>query len=280
MWQLSPTGEQTPLPFTSVDMAEFGPYNFTVSAEGGKIAWSRAVVSTEADPPLYRSDLWVAGMDGSNQIALLEGVEQPLSYVEPIRFSADQSTLYYALQPDGLGGAMFSFSGRYNSVYSLPVSGGEPRPIFACPEGQAICIGDISPDGVLAYVQAGQGVTVLGSDGQPLVTITSPATDFIGSPVFGPSGNLAFVSATLAQANEQELPRPNPGVISLVTPPYTGEVKTLVSDNSVTMAWEWLDENRLLYGTMDEAANLGTAVVTLEGQTRSLSPNFALAVLR
>lgn len=280
VWQLSPTGAQTPLPFTSVDMAEFGPYNFTVSADGGKIAWSRAVISAGADPPLYRSDLRVAGMDGSNQIVLLEGVEQPLSYIEPIRFSADQGTLYYAVQPDGLGGAMFSFSGRYNSVYSLPVNGGEPRPIFTCPEDQAICVGDVSSDGVLAYVQTGQGVTVLGSDGQPLAAITPPATDFIGSPVFGPTGNLAFVSATLVQANEQELPRPNPGAISLVTPPYTGEVKTLVSDNSVTMAWEWLDENRLLYGTMDEAANLGTAVVTLDGQTRSLSPNFALAVLR
>lgn len=280
VWQLSPSGEETPLSFTSVDMAEFGPYNFIVSADGSKIAWSRALISTEADPPLYRSDLWVAGIDGSNQVALLEGVEQALSYVEPIRFSADQSSLYYAVQPDGLGGAMFSFSGRYNSVYTVPVSGGEPRSIFTCPEDQAICIGDVSAEGVLAYVQPGQGVTLLGSDGQTLATLTPPATDFIGSPVFGPTGNLAFVSATLEQANEEELPRPNPGFISLVTPPYTGEVKTLVSDNSVTTTWEWLDENRLLYGAMDEAANLGTAIVFLDGQTRSLSSNFALAVLR
>lgn len=280
VWQLSPNGEETPLAFTAVDMAEFGPYNFIVSADGSKIAWSRAVISTEADPPLYRSDLWVAGMDGSNQVALLTGAEQALSYVEPIRFSADQSSLYYAVQPDGLGGAMFSFSGRYNSVYAVPVSGGQPRSIFTCPEDQAICVGDVSSDGTLAYVQPGQGVTVLSSDGQTLATLTPPATDFIGSPVFGPTGNLAFVSATLAQANEEELPRPSPGFISLVTPPYTGEVKTLVSDNSVTTTWEWLDENRLLYGAMDEAANLGTAVVTLDSQTRSLSPNFALAVLR
>jgi hypothetical protein len=48
----------------------------------------------------------------------------------------------------------------------------------------------------------------------------------------------------------------------------------------VTTTWEWLDENRLLYGAMDEAANIGTALVTLDGQSSNLSPNFALTVLR
>lgn len=281
VWQLTPAGQQTPLAFTTVKMEEFGPYNFTVSDGGSKIAWARAVINMESDPPIYRNDLWAANIDGSGQTTLLDQMEQEHSYVEPVRFSSDQNTLYYAFQLDGVGGMLFSFSGRYHSMVAVPAGGGEPRVLFTCPEGQPICIGDITPDGsALAYVQSGQGVIVLGGDGQPIATVTPPVTEFIGSPVFGPTGNLAFVSANLAQSDEQAVPRPNPGTISLVTPPYTGEVKTLLSDNTVTTTWEWLDENRLLYGTMDEAANVGTAVVTLDGQASSLSPNFALAVLR
>jgi hypothetical protein len=281
VWQLTPAGQQMPLLFTTVDMEEFGPFNFTVSADGSKIAWARAVINMESDPPVYRNDLWVANIDGSGQVTLLDQAEQERSYVEPVRFSPDLNTLYYALQLDGLGGMLFSFAGRYNSVLAVPVSGGEPRVLFTCPEDQPICIGDIALDGsALAYVQPGQGVVVLGSDGQPIATVTPPVTGYIGSPVFGPTGNLAFVSATLAQSDEQATPRPNPGAINLVAPPYTGEVKTILSDNTVIMAWEWLDENRLLYGAMDEAANIGTALVTLDGQSSNLSPNFALTVLR
>lgn len=281
VWQLTPAGQQTPLLFTAVNMEEFGPFNFTVSGDGSKIAWARTVINMESEPPVYRSDLWIANIDGSGQVTLLDQAEQEGSYVEPVRFSLDQNTLYYALQPDGLGGMVFSFTGRYNSLLAVPASGGESRLLFTCPEDQLICIGDISPDGsALAYVQTGQGVVVLGGDAQPIAMVTPPLTGYIGSPIFGPTGNLAFVSATLAQSDEQAMPRPNPGAIHLVAPPYTGEVKTILSDNTVTTAWEWLDENRLLYGAMDEAANIGTALISLDGQSSNLSPNFALTVLR
>jgi hypothetical protein len=281
VWQLTPAGQQTPLLFTTVSMEEFGPFNFTVSTDGSKIAWARAVINMESDPPIYRNDLWVANIDGSGQVTVLDQMELERSYVEPVRFSPDLSTLYYALQLDGLGGMLFSFAGRYNSMLAVPASGGESRVLFTCPEDQPICIGDIAPDGsALAYVQPGQGVVVLGSDGQPIATVTPPVTDYIGSPIFGPTGNLAFVSATLVQSDEEAMPRPNPGAINLVAPPYTGEVKTILSDNTVTTTWEWLDENRLIYGAMDEAANIGTALVTLDGQSSNLSPNFALTVLR
>jgi hypothetical protein len=123
-------------------------------------------------------------------------------------------------------------------------------------------------------------VVVLGSDGQIISTLTWPATDYIGSPVFGPGGNLAFVSATLTQAGEQALPRPNPGAISLAAPPYTGEIQTVLSDNRTVTAWEWLDENRLIYGVMAENGNIGAALITLDGQQFDLSPGPALAVLR
>jgi len=167
-------------------------------------------------------------------------------------------------------------------MYRLSLSGGEePHLIFACPEDEnEVCIGDIAPDGsALAYVQPGQGMVVLGSDGHLMATLTPPATDYVGSPVFGPTGNLAFASATLVQA-ERGWPQPNPGIISFVEPPYTGELKTLVSDNSVTTAWEWLDENRLIYGAIDENGTMGTAIITVDGQPVKLSLTFALGVLR
>lgn len=281
VWRLSPSGEQAPLPFTSVSLAEFGPFSFAVSGDGHKIAWAWAVPNFGVDPPLYQNELRVANSDGSNQVALLNQWAQERSYVEPVRFSPDQSTLFYAVQPDGLGGGIFSFNGRYNSLYSLPTAGGEPGLIFACPPENLICIGDISADGqALAYVQPGQGVVVLGSDGRPLSTLTPPSTDYIGSPIFGPTGNLAFVSASLIQASEQDLPRPNPGTISLVSPPYTGQPQTLFSDNRVTAAWEWLDENRLIYGAMADNGNIDTGLVIIDGRQLELSPGPAIAILR
>ncbi len=281
LWQLTPTGEQKPLPFTQVDMAEFGPYNFAVSSDGQKVAWARAIPNLEVDPPLYRNDLWVANLDGSNQAQLLNQAEYERRYVEPVAFSPDKNSLFYTSQPDGLGGTIFSFGGRYDNLYNLSTSGGDPRLIYACPPENAICIGDITPDGAaLAYVQPGQGVAVIDLNGQPLGNIAAPNTGFIGSPVFGPTGQLAFVSAVLTEGSEQEMPRPNPGAISLVAPPYTAQPQTLLSDNSVTTVWDWVDDNRLIYGALDQESNVGTALLGLDGQTMTLSPNFAVAVLR
>jgi hypothetical protein len=94
VWQLDPSGEQLPLPFTTVNMEVFGPFNFTVSADGSKIAWARAVPGSEGNSPLYRNDLWAANIDGSAQVKLLDQVAYELSYVEPVRFATDQSILF------------------------------------------------------------------------------------------------------------------------------------------------------------------------------------------
>lgn len=286
IWQLSRTGESRPLEFTATTMEQFGPFNFTVSADGSRIAWAWAVVDIEADPenPPYYNNLRAAHIDGSNLVTLLEQAENnERRYLEPVRFSADNTHLYYAMQPDGLGGMIFSFSGRYDSMYRLPLRGGEAELILACPgDQQSICIGDISADGnYLAVARYGEGgVQVLDGSGSPVSTLTPPATDYVGWPVFSPAGQLAFVSAVLAQDNDQAPPRPNPGYISLVASPYTGQPETVYSDNGVTTVWEWLDDTRLIYGAMDEEGNIGTAVISVDGQQTVLSPNYALAVLR
>jgi hypothetical protein len=282
VWQIAETGQQQPLSFTAVAMEQLSPYSFAVSADGRMIAWATASPLPNTNPPTFSNNLWLAYLDGSNQVTLLDQAQLPGRYAEPVRFSSDNTLLYYALQPDALGGAWSSFSGRYDNLYQAPTSGGESSLIFACPEGEsASCIGDIAPDGsALAYAQADKKIVILSSTGQRLATLTPPALDFVGSPIFGPTGTLAFVSATLTQADEQSWPQANPGVISVIAPPYTGPVTTLLSGPNITTAWDWLDENRLIFGVLAENGNTATELVTLNGQRATVSPNFALTVLR
>jgi len=281
VWKLSATGEQTPLEFTRISMAGAGPFTFIVSEDGAKIAWARTGINPDVAPPIFRNDLWAANSDGSDQVVLIEQSENSQrQFVVPIRFSPDGSELFYAVQPDGQGS---DFSGRFGSVYSVPVTGGAGQLIFVCPSAEnPICVGDISPDGnTLAYIDRANGeVRVVSRDGTQLAAVPAPLTEFVGSALFGPTGNLAFVAAVFEQQSEDMPPLPAPGIISLVTPPYTGQPQTLLSDNSVVTLWEWLDETRLAYGSLDTVGNLGTSIVTIEGQAGEISPNYALAVLR
>ena len=82
------------------------------------------------------------------------------------------------------------------------------------------------------------------------------------------------------RAWEEMLTIPEPGYISLAAPPYTDSATTLLADNSIATLWEWLDQNHLAYGSLDDSGNLGTAIITLDGQVTEISANFALAVLR
>jgi hypothetical protein len=283
IWQLSSGGEKTQLAFTAVSMAQFGPSGFVLSNDGSKIAWTRTVINFDVEPPVYRNDLWVANIDGSGQVTLVDQVENTeRRYLELVRFSPDNNELFYALQPDNLEESV-KISGRYDSIYSIPVTGGQPQLIFTCPTTETpICIGDLAPDGnAMVYTQPDVGiVNVIRRDGSLINTLTPPATDYLGPAVFGPTGTLAFVSATLAQTTSDGLPLPSPGHISLIEPPYTGQPRILLTDNSVATLWEWVDENRLAYGSIDEFGNVGTAIVTSEGQMIELSHNYALAVLR
>jgi len=163
------------------------------------------------------------------------------------------------------------------------VTGGTGQLIFVCPSAEnPICIGDISPDGsTLAYIDRASGeVRVISRDGNQLAAMAAPLTEYVGSALFGPTGNLAFVSAVFEQQSEDMPPMPNPGMISFVPPPYTDQPQTLLSDNSVVTLWEWLDETRLAYGSLDTVGNVGTSIVTIDGQASEISPNYALAVLR
>ncbi len=284
IWQLSPNGSQIPLSFTSITVAEqFYPFNFTVSQDGTKIAWTRTVIDPKAGekPPLYRNDLWVANLDGSAKTALFEQLENNEErYVVPIRFTPDNNTLFYALQPNGLGGAMFS--GRYDTLYSRSVAVGEPSLIYACPKETPLCIGDISVDGnVLAYTDKAMKIQLLKRDGTLINSLSAPGTDFVGLPVFGPTGNLAFVSITFDKTVKTFPPPSKPGYISFIAPPYTAQPQIFLTANGVVNIWEWLDGTRLAYGMMSEDTfSVGVSILSTNGQLMKLSSNLPLGVWR
>lgn len=280
--RLGADGEQHLLPFTQLPADEQSPTDFVVSPDGIAIAWTQSIINTEVDPAQYTNSLWLAQIDGSNQVTVLDHVQnEEARFVTPIRFSADGSRLFYALQPDVPGLAV---SGRFDTLYSVPVADGEPELVYACPaEAQnAFCISGLALDGsVLATIQpADDTIQVIDQSGTLLNSIPLPATDYVERTAFSPNGSLAFVTATLSQASEDDPLYPDPGYLTVLAAPYSDSAQTLLSDNSVGTLWGWLDDNRLIYGTINEAGETGTAMVTLEGQTTPLSPQVAVGIVR
>jgi hypothetical protein len=290
VWQLPPNGQPKPLSFTRVVVEQpFYPYNFAVSADGRKIAWAQTVIeaSDNNNKPPYHNNLWVANLDGSEQVALMQQVtNNEARYVIPVRFAADNISLYYAMQPNGLGGGPFSFVGKYDTLYQLPIAGGESKLIYSCPSADLVnlCIGDISADDTtLAYTEVKEKVVkLIRLDGTVINSFTAPGENYLGQPTFAPNGNLAFISITFnPDSPKEQPPTPNPGYISFVAPPYTDEPQILLTDNSVLTLWEWLDDSHVAYGfTSAEHFSPGVGLVSLEAQTSTLSTNFPLGVWR
>ncbi len=273
IWQRLADGVERPLGFTSLSSEVQGPSDFIVSDDGAKIAWTQTIINFETDPPVYRNNLWVANVDGSFQVTLIDAVENSDSrFVGLARFSANAGTLYYALQPD-IGGPVFS--GRFDTLYSAPTGGGSAQLLYACPPENPVCVGGLSPDGSLITVVQPQAAAIqlLNREGSLLNTLALPATDYIERTAFAPNGNLAYVTAKLAQASQDDPPLPNPGYISFIAPPYAGQPQTLVSNNNVGTLRGWLDDNRLVIGTIDAAGNVGSSIVTLDGQITDLLPD-------
>jgi hypothetical protein len=278
--QFKGVGEEIPLAFTAISTAEAGPFNFAISGDGARVAWVQTQVDFEAEPPLYRNSLWVANMDGSNQVTLLDQAENgELRFVVPVRFSMDGSQLYYTLQPD-LGD--FGLSGRLDNLYSVPVAGGEAQLIYSCPsEENLMCIGGFSLDGAFLTVlqPTEDALQIIDQSGGLINMVPLPATDYVERTAFGPNGDVAFVSATLLETGEDQRPRPNPGYLTYLARPYTGQAETLLSDNSVGTLWGWLDESRLIFGQLDQAGQPTTALLSLDGQVTALTPHVVVGVM-
>ena len=263
--RLAPDGSITALPFTETrPPAQF--LHYVVSPDGRQVAWS---ASRPGDENLAVSDLWLAGTDGEGLVQLIDGLPaEDNRFAIPVRFSADGQTLYFALQPLGVGGSWVSFSGRHDSLHAISTSGGQPEEIFQCPEGNLLCMGDFKENGeaiAIAYTDsAGKTIFLLAADGAIINQFSFPEVDFLGYPTFGPGGELAFYVATIAE-HADGYPVPQPGTIYAVHSPDNGEPLPVKSGDSVATLIGWLDSERLVYNGIDPGGNWGTVVTTLSG---------------
>lgn len=269
-----------PLSFTRTSFDGFTPLGMAISDDGQHLAWSR--VTPAADSNSARLEMWSAGVDAGEVTTLVDqqlDLEQDgMRYLEPIRFSADNQYLYYAWSPIGLGGAWSSFSGRYDNLLRVALSGGEPEMIFDCRDVDLfLCLGDFFEEtGRLAYVNdLAHQIVVADWSGQIVAAIEPPGRDYVGYPLFSPTGDLAFISADLVELD------PQPGIISLAMPPYTDLARELLRRDGVSILWQWLDGTYLLFEYRPER-NFGTGLVSTNGQVIGTwpPPNYLEGVLR
>ena len=275
--RLAKDGSQELLSFTAVhqDDALLG-HSFAVSADGSRVAWA----ATSAGPDFSgqpESNMWVSDSDGSNVVMPLppllsesEGMRQALT---PVRFSADNSTLYYTLQPVGLGGAWSSFVGRYDNLYALRLNtDADPALIYDCQNDHIVlCIGDFyeveNQVANLAYVD-GLNVAILNGFGETVNTI-SLNHDYVGYPTFGPGGELTFYGADLSDSPEASL-QPELGAIYRLAPP-TAPHELLASAPELSIPQSWLDDTHVVVSYYhDDGAYWGVAVVGLDGSLQVL----------
>jgi hypothetical protein len=280
VWRMDTNGAQEPLDFTTITMEEMSPHGFVVSDDGSKIAWSQTVINFDTEPSTYQNYLWLANTDGSGQVTIIDGVENSEArYVIPVRFSLADNSLYYALQLD-IGAPV----DRFDTLYQVASTGGEPQLVYACPaEENPLCITGLALNGSVLTVLDPNTDTlqILSPDGTEISAIPLPGTDYVERSTFTPGGKLAFMSAQLTEpASEDEPPLPNPAYITVMAPPYTEPAQTLISNSSIGALSGWLDENQLIYGSLDESGEATTAVVNLAAETTPLSSKFAVGVLR
>jgi hypothetical protein len=263
--QLAPDETNRSLDFTETDTGGSGILPLVVSPDGGKIAWG---TQRPVGPGQFANDLWVADIDGSNRVTLLEGALDggQIRVVQPIAFSPDNSTLFFALQHDSHAPVWTLVTGRYGNLYRVPVSGGEPELIFDCAGvGPTHCIGDLAPDATMfAYTDSNQRlITVRGVDADVIATLTPPEREYLSPAFFGPEGNLIFTSARLADA--AGFPVAAPGILSRAPAPYSGTPETILSLDGISVPAAWLNGDHVVLFYLPDAQTMSLAVVPLEG---------------
>jgi hypothetical protein len=273
--RLAPDGTVTPLPFTARDITQGNLYlAFLISDDGITIAWSYAGVSPD-DSNMIVTEMWVAdAATGQISAQVTESIplDQGARSLVPVRFSPDNSTLFYTRQPVGIGGAWSSFVGRYDNLFSMPVAGGESTPIFDCAEvAELLCLGDFhlveGQVGTLAYTDGEAGaIVVLSGQGETLNTLPVEA-NYVGYPTFSPSAELAFYSAELPEDDIF----PTAATIHRVAPP-TAPAEVSASDANMLLPQRFVNDTQLLVSYTAEDGSSGVAVVDLvDGSLQHLS---------
>ncbi len=272
--RLGRDGSASLLSFTAVDRDDALLYHsYVVSPDGSRIAWSATSAGADYAGPEV-STMRMAGMDGAGLATLLSeersGDGERWAPV-PVRFSEDNSTLFYTLQPIGMGGMWSSYIGRYDNLYALHLgTEAEPALIFDCADEQyRLCIGDFIEFGgqvtTLAYVK-GNSVVIL--DGEDAVVNTIVVKDdYVGYPIFGPTGDLVFYGADLDEGPNASI-MPLMGTIYHLASP-TAPREVLANDPRLFLPRDWLDPAHIVVGYIGDNEEWGVAVVDRQG---SLQP--------
>ncbi len=248
---------------------------FTVSGDSRLIAWG--LIAPEAGSSQTTTRLRVASLETG---AILGGLEPEADdrprAITPIRFDEAGDTLFYTVQPYGIGGSWISFNGRYDNLYAIAADlSGEPQKIFDCADkGLFLCLGDffVADGNVagLAYVDREAGAVIVENDAGELLN-TLPATgDYVGYPTWGPTGELVYYTATLAGTSGGP-PTPAMGNLQRVAPP-TAPAETVAADPALALPVGFLDDSRVVVNWVTEAESglWGLALAGIDGVVEPL----------
>lgn len=265
--QLSADGHQL-LPFTAVDVAEAEAFHtFVVSDDSTTLAWAAGA----PDGAATVTQMWVGETTTGDAWTPLppyrfEDTNGSRRVMVPIRFSADNSILYYTLQPYGIGGAWNAFVGRYDNLYALRLkSEAPPELVFDCDELRVtLCLGDffVVDNQVtgLAYINGDNALVIENGAGEVLNTIEVDA-GYVAYPTWGPGGEMVFYAADIEDTAGS--PQPAEATIYRVAPP-TAPAEALASDPGLLPAQAWLDGTHAVVGYSQDDS-WGTAVVDVNG---------------
>ena len=277
-----PDGTVDDLPYTRIGSGA-SYTGFIVSGDSRLIAWG--LIGPKAGTSQTTSRLRIANLETG---ALFGDVTpqtdgQPRSLM-PIRFDESGQTLFYSLQPYGIGGSWIAFNGRYDNLYAVATDGsGEPELIFDCASKELfLCLGDFftvdSAVTGLAYVDA-QASTVVVENGEGEVLNTlAVAEEYVGYPTWGPGGELVFYSADLAEVTDGP-PAPAMGHLHRVAP-HTAPAETLLSDPALVLPVGFLDDSRVVVNWFGEPETQawGLALIGMDGSLEVLDAPAGTAV--
>jgi hypothetical protein len=271
--RFGPDGTIEPLPVTATSVEDYYRLPYAVAPDGSRLAWSAMRLGDDPNQPGLISSLWSAAPDGSARVAILGDVPGSETRIAvPIRFSADGATLFFSWQPQGLGGGWTAFNARYDNLYHVPASGGEPEKLFDCADhGLFLCVGDFQDDGTLVYIDGDRVIHMVGSDGAELATIPTIG-DYAGYPTFTRDGGLIYYTAELSE-DPNATPFPAPGTIYFTQPPYTEAPVVAASAGGLLVPSAFLNPQHLVIGYVGDDGGWGMALLDLaSGGITALEP--------
>lgn len=213
--------------------------NFVVSKDGQKIAWARAARSGTS----LRSAVWVADINGSNQKLLLDNDLGQETYYALLRFTQDNTGLFFSEEKGGRGGYIL-FGGPNNLSIIRLADAAESR--IPLPDN-TLFVSDISSDdakvAAVAEINNGEnGVIILDiPSGKTIDLPFKPDLGFGigGAARFSPQG--AHIGYTIAQGN------PVAESFRVIVAKTAGQIQAELADSEKLLRFEqWLTEGSFL----------------------------------